>query len=57
MGAQVIGVSRDSMESHDRFIEKKSLSIPLISDESSELCDLFDESFLLIHQESFCEVV
>lgn len=41
-GAQVIGVSRDSMASHDRFIEKKSLSIPLISDEDSELCDLFD---------------
>lgn len=31
-GIQVVGVSKDSSESHCRFIEKDGLQIPLISD-------------------------
>lgn len=40
--AQVVGVSRDSLNSHEKFIEKKGLKIPLLSDEDEELCQLFD---------------
>lgn len=40
--AIVIGVSRDSLKSHDKFIEKFNLPFLLLSDESEELCRLFD---------------
>jgi peroxiredoxin Q/BCP len=33
IGYQIIWVSKDSISSHQRFIEKKQLNIPLISDE------------------------
>ena len=33
--AVVLGVSRDSVESHQRFIEKKELKIKLLSDEQA----------------------
>lgn len=42
LNARVLGVSRDSMTSHQRFIEKHGLRFPLISDESSTLCDYLD---------------
>ena len=37
LGFQVIGVSRDSPESHSRFKEKHNLKIKLISDPNAEL--------------------
>jgi peroxiredoxin Q/BCP len=36
-GAQVVGVSADSQESHRKFIEKYGLSFPLLSDPSNEV--------------------
>jgi len=42
LNARIIGVSRDSMTSHQRFIEKHDLRFPLISDEASTLCDYLD---------------
>lgn len=42
LNAQVIGVSRDSIKKHQNFTEKQSLTIPLISDESEQLCQHFD---------------
>ncbi|WP_135611840.1 thioredoxin-dependent thiol peroxidase [Methanococcoides sp. AM1] len=41
-GAVVIGVSKDSQKSHQRFIEKKELGITLLSDESTELQQSYD---------------
>lgn len=41
LGVKIIGVSRDSMSSHERFIEKQSLPFPLISDPDETLCELF----------------
>ncbi len=41
LGAQVIGVSRDSLRSHERFIEKQELNFPLIADTEETLCELF----------------
>jgi peroxiredoxin Q/BCP len=40
--AEVIGVSRDSLLSHKKFIEKFNLPFPLISDPDETLCQLFD---------------
>lgn len=37
----IIGVSKDSMESHKRFSEKYQLSFPLISDAEGQLCEAF----------------
>lgn len=42
LGYDIIGVSRDSIESHQKFIEKKELQIPLISDPNEKLCQHFD---------------
>jgi len=38
----VVGVSRDSVKSHCKFIEKQALNFPLISDEDEKICQLFD---------------
>ena len=38
-GVDVFGVSPDSLRSHDRFIEKCSLGIPLVSDPDRTLID------------------
>lgn len=40
-GARVIGVSRDSLKSHENFSTKQSLPFPLISDGEEALCQLF----------------
>jgi peroxiredoxin Q/BCP len=44
----VVGVSRDSVKSHDKFTEKEKLPFPLLSDEDERLCKLFD----VIHEKS-----
>lgn len=41
-GAAVVGVSKDSMKSHHKFIEKHDLKVALLSDEGSSLCEDFD---------------
>ncbi|MEY2776442.1 MAG: antioxidant protein [Pseudomonadota bacterium] len=38
---QVIGVSRDSVASHQKFIEKYQFSLTLVSDPTEALCNLF----------------
>jgi peroxiredoxin Q/BCP len=40
-GVRVIGVSRDPMKSHEKFIGKYSLAVPLISDEDGRISDAF----------------
>ncbi len=42
LNARVIGVSRDSIKSHVKFIEKLSIAYPLISDPDEKLCQYFD---------------
>lgn len=39
---QILGVSRDSLKSHDKFICKFDLKFPLLSDEDEAVCGLFD---------------
>ena len=40
-GVKVIGVSRDPMKSHEKFIGKYSLAVPLVSDEDGRVSDAF----------------
>jgi len=40
-GVKVIGVSRDPMKKHDKFIAKYDLSVPLASDEDGRISDAF----------------
>jgi peroxiredoxin Q/BCP len=40
-GAEILGVSRDSLRSHDNFKAKLELPFPLISDSDEALCALF----------------
>ena len=40
-GVKVIGVSRDSMKKHDKFIAKYDLAVPLASDEDGRISDAF----------------
>jgi thioredoxin-dependent peroxiredoxin len=40
-GVKVVGVSRDPMKSHEKFIGKYDLAIPLISDEGGSISNAF----------------
>lgn len=42
MGFEIIGVSPDSLKSHEKFAEKYELPFELISDENKELLQKFD---------------
>lgn len=41
LGAVVLGVSADSVESHARFRDKFALNFPLLSDESHGMCEKY----------------
>jgi peroxiredoxin Q/BCP len=38
-GAQVFGISRDTVAKHDKFVAKHSLTTPLLSDAESTVCE------------------
>ena len=40
-GVKVVGVSRDPMKSHDKFIGKYALGVPLVSDEDGAISNAF----------------
>ena len=40
-GSRVVGVSRDPMKKHDKFITKYDLTVPLASDEDGALSEAF----------------
>ncbi|GKU26937.1 peroxiredoxin [Clostridium folliculivorans] len=40
--AIVLGISRDSLASHDKFITKLGLPFILLSDENQEVCNIYD---------------
>lgn len=46
--AQIFGVSRDSVKSHDKFICKYDFTIELLSDPDEVLCKIFD----VIHEKN-----
>jgi peroxiredoxin Q/BCP len=40
-GAVVFGISKDPVKKHDKFVAKYDLSIPLLSDEDSDVCERY----------------
>jgi len=42
LNTEVIGISRDSLSSHEKFRSKYDFSFDLISDEDEVICDAFD---------------
>jgi len=40
-GVKVVGLSRDAMKSHEKFIGKYDLAVPLVSDEDGRVSDAF----------------
>ena len=40
-GVKVVGVSRDPMKKHEKFIAKYELSVPLVSDEDGRISQAF----------------
>jgi peroxiredoxin Q/BCP len=41
-GVKVVGLSRDPMKSHQKFIGKYDLAVPLVSDEDGRVSDAFE---------------
>ena len=39
LGCDVLGVSKDSLKSHEKFRAKHNLSVPLLSDENGTMCE------------------
>ncbi|MEM6957719.1 MAG: thioredoxin-dependent thiol peroxidase [Myxococcota bacterium] len=42
LGAAVVGVSKDSVERHEKFRDKHELNFPLLSDESGKMLEKYD---------------
>ncbi|MCE8546122.1 peroxiredoxin [Ruegeria pomeroyi] len=40
-GAQVLGISRDTVAKHDKFVAKHGLTTPLLSDAESDVCERY----------------
>jgi len=40
-GAKVIGISKDSVASHEKFRDKHDLTVPLLSDAENEICEAY----------------
>ncbi|SLN12010.1 thioredoxin-dependent thiol peroxidase [Pseudooctadecabacter jejudonensis] len=41
LGATVIGVSKDTVAKHDKFIAKHNLNLMLLSDENGDVCERY----------------
>ena len=41
LNVNVFGISKDSISSHEKFIKKQNLTIPLLSDEAGSVCEDF----------------
>lgn len=39
---EIVGISRDSLRSHEKFKDKEALPFELLSDEDEKVCRLFD---------------
>ena len=41
LNTNVFGISKDSITSHEKFVKKQNLTIPLLSDEAGSVCEDF----------------
>ena len=48
MDIDVIGISKDSIETHHKFIEENQLTFELLADEKGEVCKLYDALIPLV---------
>ncbi len=62
LGVQVFGISKDSVASHEKFMAKKDLVVPLLSDENSTTCEdygvwkekkMYGKTFMGIERSTF----
>lgn len=62
LGVKVFGVSKDSIASHEKFMAKKSLTVPLLSDGATDLCEqmgvwkeksMYGKTFMGIERSTF----
>ncbi|WP_211260987.1 peroxiredoxin [Wenzhouxiangella marina] len=42
LGCEIVGVSRDTLASHERFAAKQEFPFPLLADTEEKLCNEFD---------------
>ena len=61
-GAKVIGISKDSVASHEKFVTKQNLTVPLVSDEHGTTCEdygvwkeknMYGKSYMGIERSTF----
>ncbi|MBJ6373352.1 peroxiredoxin [Sedimentitalea arenosa] len=61
-GATVLGLSKDSVASHEKFVAKRELSTPMLSDENGTTCEdygvwkekkMYGKSFMGIERSTF----
>ena len=61
-GAKVFGISKDSLESHEKFAAKHGLTVPLLSDAESDVCErdgvwaekkMYGKTFMGIERSTF----
>lgn len=48
MDIDVIGISKDSIETHHKFIKENQLTFELLADEKGEVCKLYDALIPLV---------
>ena len=41
LNINVFGISKDSITSHEKFVKKQNLTVPLLSDETGSVCEDF----------------
>ncbi len=41
IGASVLGISKDSVKKHEKFVAKHALGMPLLSDEEGDMCERY----------------
>ena len=41
LNVMILGISKDSIEKHSKFIKKHNLEIKLVSDEDGKICKMF----------------
>ncbi|MDT8327837.1 MAG: peroxiredoxin [Roseovarius sp.] len=61
-GATIVGISKDSVASHDKFRDKQALTVPLVSDAEDATCEaygvwkeksMYGKTFLGIERSTF----
>ncbi len=42
LGVKVFGISKDTIAKHEKFMAKRELTVPLLSDAEHDVCEAFD---------------